>query len=140
MALRHFQVCPALCSQIGTLISSLLFFPSLSRDISTSLVQMKIWQQNRKLKATAVAVRSTVAFTKAGARFRRGLLKSAQEAKQLEDAGIDWKLSSAEIKSELEKKTVISSKKYLAVTDHSQLTYSASMSENQEKECSLNSA
>jgi hypothetical protein len=95
---------------------------------------MKIWQENRKLKATAVAVRSTVAFSKAGARFRQSLLKSAREAKQLEDAGIDWKLSAAEIQREIEKKTVISTKKYLVDHDHhSQLTYSASMSENQEK-------
>lgn len=101
--------------------------------MSTSLVQMRIWQQNRKLKAIAVAVRSAVAFTKAGAKFRRSLLKSALEAKQLEDAGIDWKLSGAEIKAELEKKKVMSSKKYHMDHDHSQLTYSASMSENQEK-------
>lgn len=91
---------------------------------------MKVWQQNRKFKGTAVAVRSTIAFTKAGERFRKGLLKSAKEAKRLETIGVDWKLSPSEIQEAVEKKKTISNKYSTDVDRNSQITYSASMSEH----------
>lgn len=91
---------------------------------------MKVWQQNRKLKGTAVAVRSTIAFTKAGERFRKGLLKSAKEAKHLESLGVDWKLSALEIKEALEAKKAINNKYTTDIDPPSQITYSTSISEH----------
>lgn len=85
---------------------------------------MKIWQRNRKLKGTALLVHSTVAFQKAGEKFRRGLIKAAKQAKELERNGISWKLTADEIQSEL------NSHKKIVDANHSQITYSASISEH----------
>lgn len=85
---------------------------------------MKIWQRNRKLKGTALLVHSTVAFQKAGEKFRRGLIKAAKQAKELEKNGISWKLTSEEIQTELNAHKKVTDK------DHSQITYSASTSEH----------
>ena len=85
---------------------------------------MKIWQRNRKLKGTILFVNSTIAFQKAGARFRRGLIKAASEAKELERNGISWKLSADEIQKELD------SQKKIMDIHQSQITYSASISEH----------
>jgi hypothetical protein len=78
------------------------------------------------MKNISVAVHSAIAFTKAGQRFRRGLLTSAKEARQLEKDGIDWRLSSAEIQTK--KKNL--HKKILDLDPHTQVTYSGSMSEH----------
>jgi hypothetical protein len=88
---------------------------------------MKIWQKSRKLKNLSLAVHSAIAFTKAGQRFRHSLLTSAKEAQQLEKDGIDWRLTSTEIQ-QAKKKNLHN--RLLDVDPHSQVTYSASMSEH----------
>lgn len=88
-----------------------------NRDNSKSLGQLKVWQTNRKLRGTALVVQSSLAFKKSGQKFRRSLIKAAQQVKELEADGIDWKDASSHASHN---------------TDpfYSHMTYSASLSEH----------
>jgi hypothetical protein len=58
---------------------------------------MRKWNEVRKLKNTALAVKSIVRFQLAGARHRKAILSAARHARQLEKDGISWKLTAGEI-------------------------------------------
>lgn len=69
------------------------------RDITKNLEQMRIWNAARKLRVSALGVRSVVAFQLAGARHRRAVKSAAQHARRLGEKGIPWTLTAEEIAS-----------------------------------------
>jgi hypothetical protein len=64
---------------------------------------MRKWNEVRKLKNTALAVKSIVRFQLAGARHRKAILSAARHARQLEKDGISWKLTAGEIEEEMKR-------------------------------------
>ena len=67
------------------------------RDITCSLDPLRKWNAARKLKNTALAVKSVIRFQLAGARHRSALLAAARHAKRLEKEGISWRLTCDDI-------------------------------------------
>jgi aspartokinase len=72
------------------------------RDLTSSLRHLRKWNVNRKLKDTALAVKSVVKFQLAGAKHRRSILIAARHARELEKEGISWRLTSEEIYHEVQ--------------------------------------
>lgn len=81
-----------------------------SRDLTSNLTAMRKWNDSRKLKNAALAVKSVVKFQLAGARHRRAILSAARHARELEKEGISWMLTAAEIEEEVKQSTSKSSK------------------------------